>query len=120
MMRFAWILALLVAGLATAAAGETKILETVTLQPGEKKVVSVDSTDKIKLGWNHTETVPGVASRCEKMCVMMTKQGSATGIASMHGATMGILPIGGKVSATFENVEAFPIEIEIFEKSAGP
>jgi hypothetical protein len=47
---------------------------------------------------------------------MMTKQGSETGIASMHGASMGIMPIDGKVAATLENVEDFPIEIEVFRK----
>jgi hypothetical protein len=115
-MRFLWILALLLPGVAVAASGEEVVLETVTLQPGEQREISVDSTEKIKLGWNHTETEPGTASRCKKMCVMMTKQGSETGIASMHGASMGIMPIDGKVAATLENVEDFPIEIEVFRK----
>jgi hypothetical protein len=48
------------------------------------------------------------------MCVMMTKQGSANGVASTHGMAMGIPPIDGKASATLENLEEFPIEIEIF------
>jgi hypothetical protein len=47
----------------------------------------------------------------------MYKPDSANGIASMHGMSMGIMPIHGKVSATFENREDFPIEIEIFKKT---
>jgi len=115
-MRPLLILALLAPGVAVAASGEEVVLEVVTLQPKEKKRVSVDSTEKIKLGWNHTETEKGTASRCKKMCVMMTKQGSETGMASMHGMSMGIMPVDGKVAATLENVEDFPIEIEIFRK----
>ncbi|MDH3686268.1 MAG: hypothetical protein OEP95_08575 [Myxococcales bacterium] len=100
----------------TVAFGKNVILETVTLQPHEKKEISVAASKKIKLGWNHTETEPGTASRCQKMCVMMTKQGSANGVASTHGMSMGIAPVGGKAAATLENVEDFPIEIEIFTK----
>lgn len=96
---------------------ERRVLEVVTLQPGEKREVSVDSTTKRKLGWSHTETDPDLASRCKNMCVRMTKAGSEAGVASMHGMAMGIMPIDGKVAATLENVEAFPIEIEIFEKA---
>lgn len=114
--RFRAILAILVSSVAVDAAGETLILETVTLQPHEKKEVSVESTQKIRLGWNHTNTEKDTASRCQKMCVMMTTQGSTSGVASMHGMSMGIVPIDGKVSATLENVEDFPIEIEIFKK----
>ena len=116
-MRFLLTLLLLTPSVAF---GATEVLEVVTLQPKEKKVISVDSTEKIKLGWDHTETEKGTASRCQHMCVMMTKAGSANGVASMHGMSMGILPIDGKVSATLENVEEFPIEIEIFKKTAGP
>lgn len=114
-MRILWILALLVPTLAHA---EIEVLETVTLQPSEKKEISVAATEKIKLGWNHTETEKGTASKCQHMCVMMTKEGSANGMASMHGMSMGILPVGGKATATLENVEDFPIEIEIFKKPA--
>lgn len=119
-MRFVMILLLLTAGSAVAASGEVEILETTTLQPKEKKVVSVESAEKIRLGWNHTETEKGTASKCQRMCVMMTKQGSANGVASMHGMSMGIMPIDGKVAATLENVEDFPIEIEIFKKTSAP
>lgn len=115
MLRWLWTLALLVP---TVALADIQIIETVTLQPAEKKEVSVATSEKIKLGWNHTETEPGTASKCQKMCVMMTKQGSANGMASMHGMSMGILPIEGKASATLENVEEFPIEIVIFQKPA--
>jgi hypothetical protein len=111
MLRALCILTLM---LPTVAFGETVILETVTLQPHEKKEISVAASKRIKLGWNHTETEPGTASRCQKMCVMMTKQGSANGVASTHGMAMGIPPIDGKASATLENLEEFPIEIEIF------
>jgi hypothetical protein len=115
-MRFLLVLTLLVPTVSFAASGDKEILETITLQPKEKKEISVDSTEKIKLGWDHTETEKGTASRCQKMCVMMTKQGSESGVASMHGMSIGIVPIDGKVAATFENVEDFPIEIEIFKK----
>lgn len=117
-MRFLLILVLLLVPSASfAAGGEKETLEIVTLQPNEKKEISVDSATKIKLGWQHTETEKGTASKCKKMCVMMYKPDSANGIASMHGMAMGIAPIGGKVSATFENREDFPIEIEIFRKA---
>jgi len=115
-MRSLLVLALLAPCVAVAASAEKVVLEVVTLQPHEKREISVDSTEKVKLGWDHTETEKGTASRCKKMCVMMTKQGSETGMASMHGMSMGIMPIDGKVAATLENVEDFPIEIEIFRK----
>jgi len=115
MLRWLLPLTLLIPTLAFA---ENEILETVTLQPHEKMEISVAASEKIKLGWDHTDTEPGTASKCQKMCVMMTKQGSANGMASMHGMSMGILPVDGKASATLENVEDFPIEIEIFKKPA--
>lgn len=116
-MRWLAVLAVLVPSVAFGAPGEKEVLEVVTLQPKEKKEVTVDSTEKQKLGWSHTDAGGNTASKCQHMCVMMTKQGAASGVASMHGMTMGIVPTNGKISATFENLEDFPIEIEVFQKA---
>lgn len=116
-MRFLLALTVLISSVVFAG---TDTLEVVTLQPQEKKTISIDSTTKVKLGWQHTETESDTASKCENMCVMMTKKGSESGVASMYGMSIGIEPIDGIVSATFENVEDFPIEIEIFKKTVDP
>jgi hypothetical protein len=116
MIRSMMLILTLLVPSAAFAAGEEEIIETITLQPKQKREVSVASAEKVKLGWKHTDG--SAASKCKKMCVMMTKQGAVDGMASMHGMSIGIVPIDGKVSATLENVEEFPIEIEIFTKAA--
>ena len=54
------ILTLLVPSAAFAAAGEEEIIETITLQPKEKREVSVASAEK---RWNHTDS--SAASKCQ-------------------------------------------------------
>lgn len=95
MKRFPLTLALLVP--TTAAATEKETLETVTLQPQEKKIITIDSAVMIKLGWDHTdETASG---RCQNNCENMIKPGGLE-MASMHGAAMGSLPIDGQAAAS--------------------
>jgi len=108
--RLVLFLALLVP--ATAAADRV-VLEKVTLQPKEKKEVSVESATKVKFGWDHTD--PNASAKCEHNCVNMIRADGVE-MASMLGGSLGVIPIDGVASVTFENVEDFAIEIEIFQK----
>ncbi len=110
MKRLFLILALLAPTIATA---EQQILATVTLQPRESKEVVVESTVKVKLGWDHTDD--DAAGRCKKNCINMVRSDGME-MASMHGGSMGVRPIDGKVTMAFQNVESFPIEIVIWRK----
>jgi len=108
--RLLLILALLVPSVPAAA---QEILETVTLQPQQKKEITIKSTVKVTLGWNHTDD--SVSDKCKKNCVNMRRPDGVE-MASMLGGSMGFVPVDGKVVATFENLEDFPIEIQIFRK----
>lgn len=113
MMRFLLVPALLALGLASAAAAEKEVLETVTLQPQEMKEVSIASTVKVKLGWDHADDT--ASAKCKNNCVNMARPGG-TEMASALGGAMGIMPLDGVVTATFQNLEDFPIEIQIYRK----
>ncbi len=111
MKRCLIVLLALVPGLALA--GERVVLEKVTLQPQERRSVSIDAAKKTKLGWDHTDSK--ASDRCKKNCVMMYQHDSKAGYAQAFGGAMRISPQNGKVAATFENVEDFPLEIEIYK-----
>ena len=111
MKRLLLILALLVPS--APAAAEKEIVETVTLQPQEKKEVSIASTVKVRLGWDHTDD--SASSKCKKNCVNMVRPGG-TEMASALGGAMGVMPADGKATVTFQNLEDFPIEIQIYRK----
>ena len=97
--------------LPAAAFADKTVIETFTLAPGEKREISVETAEKVRLGWSHADD--SVAGECKKMCVNMTKAGSSGGAASMYGMSMGIQPVDGKATATLENLESFPIEVVI-------
>lgn len=111
MRRLLLILALLMLG--APAAAEQEILETVTLQPQETKEVAVAADARVKIGWDYTDE--SVTKGCKNECVKMARPDGAEMASSMGGA-MGILPIDGKVTATFQNVEDFPIGIAIYRE----
>lgn len=111
MMRILVVLLVLVPG--AAFAQERVVLETVTLQPQEKKSASIDATKKTRIGWDHVKEA--TSDTCKNNCVMMTPPGMA-GYAQATGGSMRLDPIDGKITVILENVEAFPLEIVIYRE----
>ena len=98
-----------------AATPPEETVEIVTLQPNEKKTVSIDATQKTALGWEHTfGSFPQseLSKNCKNNCIKMIKDDGRE-MASLYGGRFKLDPKEGKVSLTFQNVEAVPIEIEI-------
>jgi hypothetical protein len=100
---------------AGSAAAEEVVLETVTLQPQEKKEVTIESSEKLKLGWDHTDDT--TSNKCKNNCVNMIRQDGIE-YASLLGGGMRFSSIDGKVVAVFQNIEDFPIEIKIWKEQA--
>ena len=108
-----WTLAFLCAGLAVAA--ETS-LGKHTLAPGEKKTVSLDATGETTVGFTNLGSIED-AKKCRKTCIRMNVPGDPfLDAAAAVGTSMKIKPANGKIVVQFENLEAFPISIDIFRE----
>ena len=104
---------LLCAGLTLAA--QTS-LGRYTLAPGEKKMVTLEATDQTKVGFTNEGSIEE-AKRCRKTCIRMNVPGNMfLDAAAAMGTTMQIRPTNGKIEVQFENLEAFPITIEVFRE----
>ena len=92
-------------------AAETTI-EKVTLKPGEVKNYSLEATEKVKVGF---KPILSSGQSCENNCIEISQVGG-TSMASKFGGAIGMKPTDGKIELSLENVEKFPIEVELFRK----
>ena len=101
---------------ASSAIADSKSLGKFTLAPGEKKTVTLDAKDETKVGFTNQGTVDD-AKRCRKTCIRMHVPGNPyLDAAAAIGTTMRIAPTNGKIQVEFENLEAFPIAIDVFRE----
>jgi len=111
--RIASIAALLYAALAPAA--QTS-LGKFTLAPGEKKLVTLEAQAETRVGFTNEGSIEE-AKRCRKTCIRMNVPGNQfLDAAAAVGTTMTIRPVNGKIEVMFENLEAFPITINVFRE----
>ena len=104
---------LLCAGLAFAASTS---LGKFTLAPGEKKTVVLDAKTETKVGFTNEGSIDD-AKRCRKMCIRMSVPGNIfLDATAAVGTSMKIAPTNGKIQVLFENLEAFPISIDVFRE----
>jgi hypothetical protein len=90
------------------------VIETATLQPNETKEVVVETSEKIKIGWNHADTK--ASEQCKNNCIEMTNPETEMSFSSLFGGSMGVEPQDGKSVLILKNVETFPLTIVIFKK----
>jgi len=102
----------LMLGSSTAIAATT--IEKITLKPGESKTFLIEAQAKMKIGFTPTLTSEQ-AKKCKNSCIKISQPGG-TSMASKYGATIGMEPKNGKIEVALENVETFPIEVELFHK----
>ena len=100
---------------ATAFAASTSIAK-YTLAPGEKVSVVVDATSDTTVGFTNQGSIED-AKRCRKTCIRMNVPGDPfQDAAAAIGTSMKIKPTNGKIQVQFENLEAFPISIDVFRE----
>lgn len=96
---------------------EEKTLEKLTLKPGEKKTFTIKATSPAMVGFN-TELEIADLKKCKHSCVALSAPalGSDFTIASAVGTSIEVPAKDGQIAFIVENVEAFPIPVEIFTK----
>ena len=104
---------LLYAAVAVAASAP---LGQYTLEPGESTMVNVEATSATTIGFTNLGGVDE-ARKCRKTCIRMNVPGDPfQDAAAAIGTSMKITPKNGRVEVRFENLEAFPISIEVFRE----
>jgi hypothetical protein len=99
----------------TALAAEIS-LGKYTLAPGEKKTVTLDATGETTVGFTNMGSIED-AKKCKKTCIRMSVPGNPfLDAAAAIGTSMKIKPTNGKIEVLFENLEAFPISIDVFRE----
>lgn len=91
-------------------------ITTITLAPYEKTTVTIDATVDTVVGFTNLGSVDE-AKRCRNTCIRMAVPGNIyQDVRAAIGTSMPITPKNGKIEVIFENVETFPISIEIFRE----
>src|SRR5262249_6220052 len=102
-------------GAGTALAAQTS-LGKYTLAPGEKKTVSLDAAGETTVGFTNLGSIED-AKKCRKTCIRMNVPGDPfLDAAAAVGTSMKLKPANGKIVVQFENLEAFPISIDVFRE----
>ena len=87
-----------------------------TLAPGDKVSVVVEAASDTTVGFLNEGSVDE-AKKCKKTCIRMSVPGSPfQDAAAAIGTSMKITPTDGKIRVLFENLEAFPISIDVFRE----
>ena len=98
------------------AAADSKSIEKFTLAPGEKKTVILDATNETKVGFTNEGSIDD-AKRCQRKCIRMSVPGNQfLDATAAIGTSMKIEPTNGKIQVVFENLEGFPISIDVFRE----
>jgi hypothetical protein len=106
---------LLLLSAATAFGAETSIGK-YTLAPGQKVSVVVDATSATTVGFTNQGSIEE-AKKCKKTCIRMNVPGDPfQDAAAAIGTSMKIKPTNGRIQVQFENLEAFPISIDVFRE----
>ena len=91
-------------------------IDKFTLAPGEKKMVTIDAKTETRVGFANEGSIDD-AKRCRKTCIRMSVPGNPfLDAAAAIGTTMSITPTNDKIQVLFENLEAFPIAIDVFRE----
>lgn len=87
-----------------------------TLGPGQKQTVTLEATGESTVGFTNLGSIED-AKRCKKTCIRMNVPGNPfLDAAAAVGTSMKIKPTNGKIEVQFENLEAFPISIDVFRE----
>ena len=98
------------------AVADSKSIGKFTLAPGEKKTVILDATNETKVGFTKEGSIDD-AKRCQRKCIRMSVPGNQfLDATAAIGTSMKIAPTNGKIQVLFENLEAFPISIDVFRE----
>jgi hypothetical protein len=105
---------IIVQSIAAAASAEDKVIEKVTLKPGEKKEFSIPSTAEAKLGYMTELSIDQMKS-CKNGGIVMTSPtlGQDFSVSSSMGTAVAIKPEGGAIKFALQNAETFPIPLEV-------
>ena len=116
-MKIAYFIAFfLLSGVATGSLAAETSLGNFTLAAGEKRTIGVESKTPLKVGFTN-ESTPEQIKRCKKLCIGMSVVGDPFPVvAASVGTTIDVNPVGGKAEIVFENREAFPISISVFQR----
>ena len=110
------IAAFLLSGVVTASLAEETSIGKFTLAAGEKRTLIVESTTPFKAGYTNESTAEQIKS-CKKMCIRMNVVGDPFSVVTASvGTTIDVKPARGKAEIVFENLEVFPISINVFRK----
>jgi len=88
------------------------------LAPKSKKVISFPGKEKTRLYFYNMLTQQQRDS-CEFQCVRMfyiDKTGQGEAVSSLISGTLDVIPEDGKITATIENMEKFPIKVKVGHK----
>jgi hypothetical protein len=87
-----------------------------TLEAGEKTMVTVEAKTDTTIGFTNLGGVDE-AKKCRKTCIRMNVPDDLfQDAAAAIGTSMKISPKNGKIEVQFQNLEAFPIAIEVFRE----
>ena len=116
MKRFALVASISLLLCASLAAAEPKSVGKFTLAPGEKKTVTLDAKSETKVGLTNEGSIDD-AKKCRKKCIRMNVPGNQfLDATAAIGTSMKIEPTNGKIQVVFENLEAFPISIDVYHE----
>jgi hypothetical protein len=84
----------------------------IELKPGETKLVTLDSIQKLEVGWSAVQE-----QKCTMHCVEATDKsgGYEYKIATDRGASTLYTPVGGKISIEYKNVAEHPVTIDVYK-----
>lgn len=100
----------------SAFAASHQSLSKFTLAPGEKKTIEVKSEKPTKVGFDNDLSME-LAKSCKHSCVKMTPdKDSGYEMASAFGGAQELKPVKGNIQVVFENVETFPIPVEVYKE----
>ena len=101
---------------ASFAVADSNSIGKFTLAPGEKKTVILDAKDETKVGFTNEGSIDD-AKRCQRKCIRMSVPGNQfLDATAAIGTSMKITPTNEKIQVLFENLEAFPISIDVFRE----
>jgi hypothetical protein len=97
---------------AQASVTNTPIQSGIELKPGEAKLITLESSQKLEVGWSTVQK-----QKCAMHCVEATDKsgGYEYKIATDRGASTAYTPVGGKISIEYKNKADHPVMIDVYK-----